>query len=305
MSELTTVRRRGETLGGVLVGLASLLFGFVVVFGKLALRSGLPVFAMLAVRFGIAAVILAAVLVALRQPLAAERGERGGLVALGIAGYAAEASFFFAALRHGTAAAVTLLFFTYPVLVTLAMWALGRGRPTRLTVGSLACAVTGAAVVVGTGGGLSIEGIGALFAFGSASLYTAYLIGTDHVVKATSPLTTAMWVATSAGAGLGAYSAVTGQFRAPSGWDGWGPVLGMALATAAAFVCLMAGLRRVGPVRTAIISATEPLSAALLAFVFLDESVALGIVIGGVLILAGAVAASVARAAGPAEPPIP
>jgi drug/metabolite transporter (DMT)-like permease len=70
----------------------------------------------------------------------------------------------------------------------------------------------------------------------------------------------------------------------------------MGVASAGAFVCLLAGLQRIGAVRTAIVSATEPLSAAFLAYVFLDESVSPGTALGGALILAGAIVASVGRA---------
>ena len=297
--------RRGETLGGALVGFASLLFGMVVIFGKQAENAGVAVPSMLALRFGAAAAILAAVLLVRRQPLAAARGERRWLVLLGAAGYAAESAFFFAALPHGTAAAVVLLFFTYPVFVTVASWALGRGAPSRLTLASLACAVGGAAVVVGTGSGLSIRLLGAAFALCSALLYTTYLVGADRFVRRTDPLTTSMWVAGAASAGLVVYALLSGQVTVPDGWRAWGPILGMATSTAAAFVCLMAGLRRIGPVRTAIVSATEPLAASLLAFWFLGESVRVGTAVGGVFILAGAITASVTRAAVPAEPQMP
>ncbi len=292
-------------LGGAFIGCASLLFGMVVIFGKKAEDAGVSVPTMLALRFGAAAVILAVVLMARRQSLAAARGERGWLVLLGAAGYAAESAFFFAALPHGTAAAVVLLFFTYPVFVTLASWALGRDAPNRVTVTSLACAVGGAAVVVGTGSGLSIELLGAAFAICSALLYSAYLLGIDRSVSRTDPLTTSMWVAGAASVGLALYALVGGQVTFPEGWSAWAPILGMGTSTAVAFVCLMAGLRRIGPVRTAIVAATEPLAASLLAFWFLGESVRVGTAVGGALILAGAITASVMRAAAPSELPLP
>jgi drug/metabolite transporter (DMT)-like permease len=70
-------------------------------------------------------------------------------------------------------------------------------------------------------------------------------------------------------------------------------------------VCLLGALQRIGAVRTAIVSATEPLSAAFLGWVFLGESVSVGTALGGALILAGAVAASLARAATRQEQQIP
>jgi drug/metabolite transporter (DMT)-like permease len=289
-------RAREEAIGGLLVGSASVLFGCVVIFGKFALRRDITVPSMLALRFGLGGLLLAAALVVTGRPLRAASGEGVGLALLAVGGYAVEATFFFTAVEHGTAAAVTLLFFTYPVVVTLGTWALGQGPPARLTLLALASAVGGAAVVAGTGGGLAIEAAGVAFALAAAVTYSGYLIGADALLRRTNPMTSAMWVSAGASAGLLAYALVTGQWMAPGGWSGWWPVIGMGVASAGAFVCLMAGLRRLGAVRTAIVAASEPLSAAFLALLFLGEKVSLGTALGGALILTGAVTASVARA---------
>jgi drug/metabolite transporter (DMT)-like permease len=296
---------RAEAVGGALVALAALCFGSIVVLGKHELEGGLTVYSLLAIRFGVAAVVLFVLLVAVRRPLAAAEGERAGLAVLAVCGYAVEATLFFLALEHGTAAAVTLLFFIYPVVVTLMSWVVGSGRPGRLTLLALVFAVTGAAVVVVTGSGLSIQARGVVAALGAATTYSAYLVGADRVLRRTSPLTSAMWVSAGASAGLFGFAAVTGNGALPSGWSEWWPVIGMGLATAAAFVCLLEGIRRIGAVRTAIVSAMEPLAAAALAVVFLGESVTGGIALGGALILVGAVAASLARAATAQEQQIP
>lgn len=304
MSSATGTRTRGDLFGGALAAAASLQFGGIVVLGKRVLDRGMSVESMLASRFGVAAALLAVVLVVLRRPLVAERGERAGLAALALFGYAVEATFFFTAASHGTAAAVTLLFFTYPVFVTLGAWALGRGAPALLTVLSLACAVVGAGVVAGTGAGLSVETTGVVFALAAAVTYSAYLVGTDLVLRRTSPLTSATWVAAGASIGLFAFAAVSGRATSPPSTADWWAIVAMGIGTAGAFVCLLGAIQRIGAVRTAIVSATEPLSAAFLAFVFLDESVNIGTALGGALILAGAVAASLARAT-PQEQQVP
>src|SRR5207244_13063342 len=97
--------------------------------GRVATDEGVPVPAFLGLRFGIAAVMMAAVLKAARRPLRAARGEGRRLIALGVFGYSVESTLFFLALRHGGPAAVTLLFFTYPVWVTVLAMATGKGRP--------------------------------------------------------------------------------------------------------------------------------------------------------------------------------
>jgi drug/metabolite transporter (DMT)-like permease len=277
----------------------------VVVLGKVALRSGLPVLSLLATRFALSAVLLGVICAVLGQPLLAARGERLPIVLVAVAGYAVEASLFFTALGHGTAAAVTVLFFTYPVIVALASMALGHGAPGKRLGASLALSLAGTVVVVGSSGGLSIETAGVVFALGSAVMYTAFLIGADRAIRRTSALTASMWIAAAASLGLGLYALVSGQAEVPTDRGEWAPIIGMSLATAGAFAASLEGLRRLGPVRTAIISATEPLAAAVLAFLFLGEGVSWGTAVGGTAILAGAVIASLARGAPPAEPPVP
>lgn len=305
MSSATEAGARRDLVGGVLAAAASLQFGAIVILGKSVLERGMTGESMLAHRFGVAAVLLAVCLLALRRPLLAEPGERAGLAALAFFGYAIEASLFFTSAKHGTAAAVTLLFFTYPVFVTLGAWLLGQGAPGRLTVIALACALAGAAIVAGTGAGLSVETAGVVFSLAAAVTYSAYLLGSDLVLRRTSPLTSALWVSGGASLGLFAYSAIAGRFTAPQVTADWWAILAMGLGTAGAFVCLLGALQRIGAVRTAIVSATEPLSAAFLAWVFLDESVSPGTAVGGALILAGAIVASLARAATVQEQQIP
>jgi drug/metabolite transporter (DMT)-like permease len=139
----------------------------------------------------------------------------------------------------------------------------------------------------------------------SAITYTGYILGAERVLRRTQPLTSSLWVSGAASAGLTIFAAVTGSFRIPSTLEDWLPIVGMSVATAAACVCMFAGLQRLGAVRTAIISSTEPLAAALLAVAFLGESVEASVALGGVLIVAGAVIASAALGTAPADPPIP
>jgi drug/metabolite transporter (DMT)-like permease len=305
VSERHGALARPDVIGGLLAVGASVQFGAIVVIGKRVLERGMLVESMLAYRFGVAAIVLAGTVVALGRPLVAVRGERLGLAALAFFGYAVEATFFFTAADHGTAAAVTLLFFTYPVFVTLGAWAFGRGAPARLTVLALFLALAGSAIVVATGSGLSIETFGVVFSLAAAATYSAYLVGTDLLIRRTSPLTGAVWVSAGASTALFLYTAVAGRHTVPSGAGDWWAILAMGVATAGAFVCLLGAIRHIGAVRTSIVAATEPLSAAILGFVFLDEAVHAGTAAGGLLILLGAIAASLARAATPQEQQVP
>jgi drug/metabolite transporter (DMT)-like permease len=296
---------RNDLLGGLSAAASAILFGSIIIWGRFVLERGVPVETMLSIRFALGALVLLVAAVVSRQPVVAAPGERWRLVVLAVFGYAIEATLFFTATQHGTVATVTLLFFLYPVFVTVWAWALGGSVPARLTVVALLCAVAGAVIVVGTGTGLEIDGIGVLLAFATATTYSLYLTGADLWIQRTAAITSAMWISAGASIGLLVYANVVGHWEVPSGAAEWGPLVGMGLASAGAFFFLMEALARIGAVRTAIVSAMEPLAAAVLGFVFLDESVTFGVAAGGVLILAGAILASLARTPTPQEQQVP
>jgi drug/metabolite transporter (DMT)-like permease len=284
-----------DVAGGLLTATAALLFGGIVTIGRSVPLRDVPVSTLLAIRFATAALVLLVILVVARQPLRPAPGEGARLVLLGAFGYGIEAAFFFLALTRGTAATVTLLFYTYPVWVALLSAALGMGVPGLLVSGSLVAAVAGSGVVVASSGGLDISGSGIAFALASAVTISFFLIGLAAMVRRTSSLASSMWIALSAGAAHGVFTVASGTGRVPA-WPGeWVPIMAMGLLTAGAFSLLFLGIRRLGAVRSSIISSLEPVAAAVLALIFLGEPLRFGVVAGGALILAGAIAASLAR----------
>jgi drug/metabolite transporter (DMT)-like permease len=285
---------RRDVVGGLLVALGALLFGSVVVIGRTETVQDLPVASLLAVRFGVAALVLAGVLGASRQSLRPGAGEWLPLLALGALGYGVESGLFFLALGRGTAATVTLLFYTYPVWVAALSAALGLGVPGLLVGGSLVAAVAGSGLVVGASRGLDITAAGIAFALASAVAISLFLVGLERWIRRTPPLVSSVWVAISASAALAVAAVATGA-RFPTGGEAWLAVVAMGLLTSGAFGLLFLGVRRLGAVRSSIVASLEPVMAAVLALAFLGEALRLGVIGGGALILGGAVAASLAR----------
>jgi drug/metabolite transporter (DMT)-like permease len=182
---------------------------------------------------------------------------------------------------------------------------MGKGKPSWLLVASLAFAVAGAATVITGSGGIDIQPLGIVFAFSASCAFSAYLLGAEFALRKTSPLTSALWVCVWASVGCSTFAVVSSRVDLPSAGTATWAVLGMGLASAAAFVCMLTGLRMVGAVRASIISSMEPLAAALLAFFLLSETVSAGTFLGGAMILVGAIGASLARPQAPPEPNIP
>lgn len=294
---------RRDLSGPAFAVASGIAFGVVVIVGKPALGGDLP-FTLLAWRFGLTSVTLAVVTALLRHPLRPSPGERLPILAAGFFGYGVEASLFFAALNHGSAAAVTLLFYTYPVhtmIVAILTRRLPRGGSLWL---ALVSAMAGVGVLVAGGDAIAIETAGVVLALSCALAYTLYLTITDRVLRRSVPLSGAIALSSGAGAFCLAAAIATGTFSVPGGWDEWRPILVMAACTAGAFGCMLAAIKRIGGVRTAIIGVFEPLSVAMLGAVFLDEPLTVGIVMGGTLILVAAVLATLARGARVVEPDV-
>jgi len=293
---------RGELFGSIASATMATLFAFVVIFGKQVAAGNLP-FVMLAMRFGGQSIVLLLALRLLGRPFLPVKGERLPLALAGTIGYGSESAFYFAGLNHGSAAAVTLLFYLYPVWVMLATIALDRKAPPRSLFLALFLALAGSALVVLGGGDAQIEPLGIVLALCTSLAYTGYLIGTDRTVKRTDPLTAAAWLGIGASLANLTYAFAFSALDFPSA-SSWWRIIGMAVFSAGAFAAMLVGLQLVGAVRNAIIGVMEPLTVAVLAYFFLDEPVTLPIVVGGMLILCGAVLAMLIRTTKTAEPPI-
>ena len=291
---------RQELVGSALCALMAVQFAVVVIFGDRVQDGGRP-FPVLAARFGGQTLLLVVALLVLRRPLVPERGERAPLVLAGIFGYGVESGLYFNALNHGKAGAVTLLFYTYPVWVTIATIALDRRAPAAKLFVALGLALAGSLIVVVGGGEVEVATLGILLALGTSLVYSAYLVTTDRLVKRTDPVVAATWLGGGAMlAHLTFWSLFGGKVP---GADDALAVVGMAVFSAGAFAAMLGGLQLVGAVRNAIIGVLEPLTVALLAAAFLSEPLSTSTAVGGVAILAGAILATLVRSTTGTGPP--
>ena len=293
---------RQELLGSTLSALMALQFAVVVMFGKEVSAGDLP-FPMLALRFGGQSLLLLIVLLVLRKPLLASRGERLPLVLASTIGYGTEAALFFSALNHGKAGAVTLLFYTYPVWVMLATIGLDRRAPAGKLFVALGLAIAGSVVVIVGGGEVEVAPLGILLALATSIAYTAYLVTADRTVRTTDPVTAAAWLGAGAATANVVFSFAFDVRELPQA-SSWPYLLGMAVFSAGAFAAMLGGLQLVGAARNAIIGVMEPLGVAILAAFFLDERITAPIAIGGVLILGGAILATLVRTTRVREPDV-
>src|SRR5205085_782642 len=126
------------------------------IIGKLAFRVGARPIPLLAARFVLAFILLAAFHRATGRRLIVERPKMIRLLLLGALGYGFEASLYFYALKHAPAAEASLIFYSYPLWTTLIGFATGLEEFRGPTVAALAAGSAGVAFIfaVAAGGGL-------------------------------------------------------------------------------------------------------------------------------------------------------
>jgi len=296
---------RRALVGSVFGASAALSYGVTVVIGRELAKAHLPPADALGLRFGIAGVALVLLLVLTRRPVAPEPGERLRVFLFGAAGYAVESACFYSGLARGTAAAVTLLFYSYPAVVTVADLVITRRRPASQVVLALALAAGGAGVIAAGSGDVNISGGGIAFALAAAASFALYLIAGDRLLHRTDSMRIAAGTAVGASASLLTFAAIAGEVHVPV--DRWWQLLIYGGATASAFAFMFAALRRLGSQRTSVLLTLEAVFAIVLAAIFLGEGLAAAQAIGGAAVLAAAIIISLTpvrpRVETAAEPP--
>lgn len=273
-------------MGPLLCLLSAAGFGAMPIFGKFAYDAGVSPSALLLVRFALAALILAGLLAMRPVP---RPGTRTVVVALalGAVGFATQATLYFEALRVMDASLLSLILYTYPLMVTAAAVLLRRDRMTRNRGVALAVASAGTLLVLLGAGAGALSPLGAALGFGAALTYTIYILASDRALQNASPVLLATLVMTGAAIALAGKSMVTGGVDLGFSAAGWFWVACIAVvSTVLASLTFFAGLRRTGPSTAAILSTVEPVITTTLATVVLGEFLTPAQLTGGVLVLA-------------------
>ena len=276
---------------GVIACLASAAaFGAMGVFGKLAYDEGATVGTLLATRFVLAAALFWLFLAwsgrlgSLRSLTARDAGLA---LALGAIGYGAQAGGYFAALERLDASLLSLLVYTFPVMVTVTAIALGREPASRRTAGALVLASAGLLLVLAGAAAGALDAVGTALGLGAAVVYSAYILISQGVAERMGPLALGTLVCTGAAATL-TLTGLAGGDLDPGGVSATGFLwlAGLALvSTVGAIALFFAGLRRVGPAAASILSTLEPVVTVALAFAIFGESLGPAQVAGGALVL--------------------
>ncbi|HUH15257.1 MAG TPA: DMT family transporter [Gaiellaceae bacterium] len=278
-----------ERAGVLLCLLAGATFALQPVLVRLAFDGGAGVASVGAVRFALAAGVLA--LLARRALVRAPRAVLLPPFVLGLTLYGLETGLFFASLERIDVSLASLLMCGYPALVVAGAVLLRREQASRRRVAALAVALAGVALVLAGGVGGALDPLGIALALSAAVAYAAYVLVSDRLLGTTPPLVLATMLCAGAAVAFGLGGATTGSLQAP-GAATLGLLVAIALvATVLPVAAFLGGVRRIGPSRATILGTVEPpVTIGLSALVFAErlgpvQLLGAGLVVSAVVIL--------------------
>jgi drug/metabolite transporter (DMT)-like permease len=283
----TDAAARSRRLGVLCVLGSAAAFAVAPIFGKVAYAHGMDAFALLALRFASAAVIIWALVLARAARRGFEPAPRATalrLLALGAAVLPAEVILYFTSLHHIGAGLAEVLLFLYPMWVVLITALVLRQPVTRLVVLCSAGAVGGAALTVGAVEGVDLLGV--LLAVGASIGFACYVVLSGRLVHGVGALLTTALVITGAAFSFSVLALGTGS-QGPTDATGWAAALGLSVVgTVISFLLLTAGLARLPSTDASIVSTVEPAIAVMLGVVLLGEPIGVIQVLGVAVVLA-------------------
>ena len=248
--------------------------------------------------------LVVAALVALVWRPALLRPPRFGVTSLGVL-LAIHFACLYAAFGETSVASAVLVTYSAPIMIALLAPALLRERVSRVTV--VALGVSGAGVagisLAGGDGGGSVHAAGIALALGAAVTYAFIIVLLKRWTADVNPLTVVVWQGLAAALVLSP-AAFVADYTLGARELGYLALLGIAITGVTGIVYVLA-LRLIPATTAGILGYLEPLSAVVLAAVFLGEEPTVWVVVGGAAIVAAGVAVMLEDPAGDAEPVAP
>ena len=311
MTVATLGRMPRPPLGYALTVSAAGLFALNGTVSTLALQAGIPAPWLTALRCGGAAVVLLAVLgVVAPARLRVSWREVPFLAAFGVVGIALTQCLYYVAIGRLPVGIALVFEMTAPVFIALWVW-LVRGERVRARLwGALGLSLSGLTLVaeVWTGGG-GLDAVGVAAALAAAlCLATYYLMG-ERGTATRDPVALTSWSFVAAGlfwavaapfwpfdpAVLRTSVPVSlGSLELPL-WTlvGWIVVLGAVLP----FWLSLTALRHLPPTTAGLVATVEPVLASVVAWLWVEQVLSGGQVLGGIVVLVGIGLAQTARTA--------
>ncbi|HEV7456530.1 MAG TPA: DMT family transporter [Roseococcus sp.] len=260
---------RRPSAGVALVLAATLAFAVGPIGAKLAFEDGGNTLTVVALRGVVAALLMALLILLLRQGFGLDRRAWGWTLLCGALQGVAVYGFLGAVALVPVGVAV-LIFFAHPFLIAAVFHFRGNERLTRRKAGLMAAALAGLALVLGADlHGTAPAGI-ALAAL-SAVAITGMILSIGRAQRHASSTQVNLYATLVGTLGVSLIATLLGAWVPPAGQLGWLGILVAGLGVGLGLLGFFAAIRHLGAVRASVLSSVEPLFSILLAALLLGQ----------------------------------
>jgi drug/metabolite transporter (DMT)-like permease len=279
-------RNRHVLAGLALVLLSACAYGITPALFKLAYRAQMDELSLIALRSAIGAGFVAVTARALGEARV-ERRAAVRLAGLGAVLFGPQLWLYFGSLHWVDTAVAVGVVYVYPAIIVL-LTAVRRRRPPPMGEAILiSLALVGIATIAVTAGPSRVAPTGVVLAAAAALGYAVYVVVVASLVADLPTLGASAWILAGTATATLAAAAVTGRLALPTSGLAWGYVLAHGLVVVpVGLVAFYAGLRRLGPVRTALVDTVQPVIAVVVGTAVLGEALIAGRALGIALVVA-------------------
>lgn len=282
-------------LGYILILLSAAGFGLLPIFALFAYESGVSVTTLLFLRFAIAAIVFFGCVFLYSRTWNVSRRQLVSLLLLGSILYTLQSSAYFLSVKYIPASLATLLLYLYPVFVAILSFFFNKEALSKRLMVSVLLSLGGMVLVLGTPGG-DVNVLGVLLALGAAAIYSLYIIIGNRVTSSVPPIVTSAYIALFASMSFFTWGVFTDSLHFSFNKTGWIAIIGVAIfSTVVSMLTFFVGMNKTGPTRASIVSMVEPIVTILFSFVLLHEQMAALQILGGAIVLTGAVLVIIAK----------
>jgi len=264
---------RDQRWGILYTCMASFFLGWAPILGKLALRSGVTPFTLVAFRTLVAALFIWLVFFFFwrRHILISWHGLIGCISVGAVNGFGS--LLYYTSLSRLDASRASLLNSLYPLWVVLFLFAAGQPL-TRLTLARLSLSMLGMYLLTRVGPA-EPDWLGVVLMLASAATYGWHLVLGQWVLADLPSRTATLYVLTTMACVVGLARALQGRPVEPLSAAAWLPILALGLTTTLSRLAVFSALQRVGGVETSLVGLLELCVSLLLAFLLLGERLTL------------------------------
>ena len=278
--------------GTLLVALSGMLYGAIGYCGTQLFHQHFSVSSMLFWRFCIASLAMLTFICSSKKKVFELRGEKSAflkLLLLGILSYSGASAFYFAASKHIGTGLAMVIFFSFPVFVTLFVWCSSSWRMNKYAFFSLLTVILGLILLKGQGEhALNLFGI--LLAVIAALFYAIYVYGSRYSGQLMDSRLQTILICLGNAIIFLVISVYNHTLFIPETLSAWFYILALGvLATAVPIQLLLEGLKYVSPIKASILSVLEPVVTILFGLVLLHETISSLQLLGIMIVLLGAI----------------